>query len=152
MKAIKLEVFQQHIILLCKGHYKYDNIFVALKQIWAIRCGYEYDEKDTRVYTQIANDLYNILITIEPKKIDYMMSVIHDEINKPYSPKGMPPIEALIHEYRSMIFNSPISELDEKTNKRTILVVLPKPMKRVFNRILKGNGRYKDYELINKRK
>lgn len=41
-KPLEIKGIEGHIILLCKGHYKYSDILEALRMIWAIRCGYDY--------------------------------------------------------------------------------------------------------------
>jgi len=51
-----------------------------------------------------------------------------------------------VYEYGNIISNMQIRDSIE--GKPIILVKLPKPMKQVFNRILRGNGKYQDYELI----
>lgn len=148
---VTLEKFQGHIVLLCKMHYKYEDIFQALKKIWAIRCGYDYKDAGDDVYAYIAIDMYKIIKLCEPNRFDHYMDSILREISfKGFSkPKDMTPIQAIIWEFRSILCNLQIKEKDSK-GKYITLIKLPKPMKMVFNRILRGNGRYKDYDLISK--
>ncbi len=70
---ITLKKFQKHIVLYCKGQYNIPKgekgFFEGLKMIWAIRCGYDYEQtsKDTLAY--IANDMYSIISKCLPHKL-----------------------------------------------------------------------------------
>lgn len=165
---IKLETFQGHIVLLCKGHYinkKNDNndFFENLKKIWSVRCGYDYNPNDNRVLEYIADDMFEIICNCKrinsEEKIKYFMDVLHkavaDNNGAWWKPKEMSPIKTLIWEYRTLILHLQVNNVIEtegrKKHKITIPIVkLPKPMKQVFYRILNGNGRFKDYDKITK--
>ena len=145
---VTLDTFQGHIVLYCKGHYEYDDFFEGLKMIWAIRCGYDYKQCSSDVLTYIANDMYKIISICMPNKLLYLHEVLHKEVANQtfYKPKNMSPIEAIIWEYRGFISNMQIKDKVNKNYKT--LVKLPNRQIRIFNRILKGNGNYDDYQLI----
>lgn len=150
---IVLPIFQQHLILYCKGHYKYENFFEGLKMIWAVRCGYDYEHCSSDIETYIANELYEIIAKVQPKRLTYIMEIIHKEVNcrgRFGKPEGMTPIQAIIWEYRSILSCLRVREKPQGKKRYQWIVKLPKPQKQVFNRILRGNGRYEDYELISK--
>jgi hypothetical protein len=156
MKPIELDDFQGHIILYCKSHYNFPKtekgFFEGLKMIWAIRCGYDYELTGQDTLTYIANDMYRIIEKCLPTKIPYIMETMHRElvwnIGKP---ENLTPIEAIIWEYHSHISQMQIKEKSEGKKRYQWIVKLPKPKKRIFNRILNGNGRYSDYDLITKK-
>lgn len=153
---ITLDKFQGHIVLYCKGHYdtpKGDKgFFEGLKMIWAIRCGFDYKQSSRDVLTYIANDMYNIIAECEPKRLPHLMDLLHREIGKQafYKPKDMTPIEAIIWEYRGILCDMQIMRKTED-EKWECLVKLHRPYYQVFNRILRGNGMYEDYEKIKNR-
>jgi hypothetical protein len=145
---IELEAFQGHIVLYCKGHYKHDDFFEGLKMIWAIRCGYDYEytSKDTLSY--IAMDMYEIIAKTQPDRLPYLMEQLHRNLVPRWKGdyvENLSPIEAIIWQYRIMLCNMQVKERDNVTGKYKWLVKLPKPKKRIFNRILRGNGEYHDY-------
>ena len=145
---IELEAFQGHIVLYCKGHYKHDDFFEGLKMIWAIRCGYDYEytSKDTLSY--IAMDMYEIIAKTQAEQLSWVMRQLHVNL-VPLSvdsrSANLSPIEAIIWQYRIVLSNMRVKERDKVTGKYKWLVKLPKPKKRIFNRILRGNGEYHDY-------
>ena len=59
----KVNTIQGHIILYCKNHYQVKDVsFIeGLKRIWAIKCGYDYNEADNSMLEYIADDLFNII-------------------------------------------------------------------------------------------
>lgn len=135
-----------HIILLCKNHYKIkEGLVESLKMIWAIRCGYEYDKKDNSSLRYIMNELYTILL---PTITDHsrFQDQLHDYITS-WVYKDFTLEERVIKFYCSQISNLKVKE-KISDNKWQILINLPKPKKILFNRILRGNGRYEDYKLI----
>lgn len=150
-----LEKFQKHIVLYCKGQYYIPEgdkgFFEGLKMIWAIRCGYDYEYTSKDTLTYIANDMFNIIMQCKPEKLEFFMDKIHREIN-PISnwtkPKDLTHIEAIIWEYRSILSGMQIREKPEGEKRYKWLVYLGKPQPRLFNRILKGKGEYKDYEKV----
>lgn len=146
---IKLDEFDGHIVLYCKGWYYQEDVdfLVGLRRIWAIRCGYDYEENDKSIDQYIANRLYKIILEANPNinLIDFQIRV-HNEMAKDYLSRyqGLSTIEKLIKIYKSEIMMLQIRD-DKK-----VLVKLPKEKKRVFSRILKGKGEYNDYKLITK--
>lgn len=152
----KLEPIKGHIVLYCKGHYSIPkeekSFFEGLKRIWAIRCGYDYSQTSRDVLSYIAMEMYDILLeTQTSEKMEYIMEQLHRNLVPKWKEdfvRTLSPIEAVIWEYRYHISNIQIKEFDEKTKKYYELVKLPKPKKQVFNRILRGNGKYDDYKLI----
>lgn len=153
---VVLEIFQQHIILYCKGHYKFpsdsvEDFFEGLRMIWAIRCGYNYEQSTEDVYIDIANDMYDIIKQCKSNFSETMMHRLHRELSH-YNTyvsesEGLTPLKVIIWEYRSIIQNL---QVRENVNGRYFaLIKLPKSKKvKVFNRILSGNGYYNDYKLI----
>lgn len=144
---ITINDFQGHLTLLCKGHYKYKDIFAAFRMIWAIRCGYDYqEEKNNFVDQHIANELYDIVKKLCPHKISYLHELIHKELSNSWRYENLTPLECIILIYRSEIM---MVEVKSKVGKKwKNFIKLPKPKKQVFNRILRGNGRYEDYTKI----
>jgi hypothetical protein len=151
---IKLEKFQKHIVLYCKGQYNIPEgdkgFFEGLKMIWAIRCGYDYETCRQDVLIYIANDLYEIISTCLPNKLPYLMEIIHKEVGNQafYKPKDMAPIEAIIWEYRSILFNMQVRKKPEGKKRYQWLIKLDNKQPRLFNRILMGNGKYEDYRKV----
>lgn len=154
-QPIELTVMQGHIVLYCKGHYKYKDFFEGLKMIWAIRCGYDYELTSKETLSYIADEMYEILLeTQTPEKMRYIMEQVHRNIEPFWASefeKNLSPIQALIWQYRSHISNMQIKASFKDKNGYYELVKLPKPNKEVFNRILRGKGRYGDYDLIHKK-
>jgi len=148
MKPIEIKGIRGHMILLCKGHYKYQNILEAFRMIWAIRCGYDYEfAKKNQVDRYIADELYELLKLTDPKKIEYFHELLHKELQDTYKSEELTPLERIILIYRSYLS---MVQIKEKVGKKyKYLIKLPKPKKQVFNRILRGNGKYEDYKLIN---
>ena len=149
-KIISITPIQGRIILYCKGHYKYDDFFEGLKMIWAIRCGYNYKYTSKDTLTYIANDMFEIIMKCKPNKIEFFMDKIHRNINDNlfFTPKNLSPIEALVWEYRSILCTLQIKEKINKNYKT--LIKIPSKKESTMNRILKGKGKYNDYELITK--
>lgn len=144
---LELKGFDGHIVLYCKNHYKYPKGFIAgLRMIWAIRCGYDYNEKDIFANRNIADKLYSILRDLIPNGMTHLQERIHEDIVTPWRYEGLSPLEKLISIYCSEIMN--IQVKDKVGEKYIAFIKLPKPNKRVFNRILRGNGKYQDYYLI----
>lgn len=149
---IKLEPFQKHIVLYCKGQYDIPNgdkgFFDGLKMIWAIRCGYDYEHTSKDTLTYIANDMYNIISQCMPKRLPHLIENLHREINWSIGkPKNLEPIEAIIWEYRSMLSCMQVRERNSK-GKLIWLVDLRNTQPQLFNRILKGKGKYDDYRKV----
>jgi len=145
MKEIK--GFEGHVVLMYKHHYVFDNLLIALRQLWAIRCGYEYKEDDKSADRYIANKLYTIIQEVLPDKLTYFQEIIHEEICNTFRYPDYTPLEILISLYCSELTQLSMREQVGETWKWKIR--LPKPKKRVLNRIFRGNGRYEDYKLLN---
>jgi hypothetical protein len=164
-EPITLETFQGHLVLYCKGRYANSKItsrekalvefFEGLKMIWAIRCGYQYEQNDSdRVLEYIADEMFEIISECKRldsvEKIKHFMDVLHKEVYNQafYKPKNMSPIRAIIWEYNQIICQLQIFEIPEGKKRHVPIVILPKPKKQIFSRILNGNGRYDDYRKI----
>lgn len=150
---VDLEVFQGHIVLLCKGHYDYDcDFFEAIGRIWAIRCGWDYEHFTDDTYEYIADDMYNIILQCFPDNLRHIQRNIHKNLTWSIGrPKDLTPIKALIWEYRSVISGMQIKEKPEGRMNYRFMVKLPRPKRNIFNRILRGDGKYKDYWRIEKK-
>ena len=148
-EIIRLDPFQGHIVLLSKGWYKYNNLFEALRMIWAIRCGYDYKFTTKDVDSYIADEMWKIIMLCCPERLGYYIDNFHRGICEQGlgKPKDMTPIQAIIYQYYSIISGVQIRKRNEK-GEYIPIIILPKPLKRVFNRILRGNGRYSYYKLI----
>ena len=148
---VDLNTWEGHIVLLCKGWYSNKSnsdidFFDKLRRIWAIRCGVDEFTGD-RVLENVADTMYKILKKCRPDQMDYFHEILHRELAGGFGkPENMSHIQAIVWEYRSRISGLRIKEkVDDKWIK---LVRLPKPQKRISNRIIKGNGEFNDYELI----
>lgn len=144
---IKLEEFDGHIVLYCKGWYYQDDVdfLVGLRRIWAIRCGYDYQENDKSADEYIADRMFNIIVQANPK-LDFVhfQKRLHEELSKDYLSlyQDLNVIEKLIKIYKSELMMLQIKD-DKKT-----LIKLPSAKNRIFSKIIKGNGEYNDYKLI----
>lgn len=148
-ETVKLTPIQGHLIFLCKGLYKYDNIFEALKKLWAIRCGWDWQLSNNDTYTHIADDLFKIMTLCKGLDINISMQNIHRNINESRigKPPNMSPIQALIWEYGRILSQVQVKE-SLKNGEYYDLVTLPEPNKELFERIFRGEGHYEDYKLI----
>jgi len=116
--------------------------------IWAIRCGYDYEHTSKDTLTYIANDMYNIISQCMPERLPRLMESLHREINWSIGkPENLEPIEAIIWEYRSMLSCMQVRERNSK-GKLIWLVDLRNTQPQLFNRILKGKGKYDDYKKV----
>ena len=150
----KVTAIQGHIILYCKNYYSVKDVsFIeGLKKIWAIRCGYDYNETDNNMLEYIADELFNIIYEICNINIIDFQKKLHNEIcNRLYQyEKDNLAIVRIIHYYKHKLAFLQIAEYNSKTNKTKALIKLPIPKKRLFKRIIKGKGVYSDYNLISK--
>ena len=150
----KVDTIQGHIILYCKSHYQVKDVsFIeGLKRIWAIRCGYDYEEKDNSMLEYIANDLFNIIYqTYDIDIIDFQKKLHKELCNTFYRTKNtVYLIEKIIHYYKHYLAFLKVNEYDKETGITTNILKLPSPNKELFKRILKGNGVSSDYNLISK--
>jgi len=147
--VLEIKGIEGHIVLLCKNNYKYDDFLVALRRLWAIRCGYDYEHnEDGSADEYIADELFRIFKIINPEKAENYYKYLHREFNNSFGKHdNLKPLEICILSYRSEIA---FSQVKERVNQKyRVLIKLPKPKKRVFNRIFKGGGKYGDYKIIN---
>lgn len=150
-KPVLLTSIQGHIVIYCKGLYDYKDFFEGLKMIWAVRCGYDYKHTSSDTYTYIANDMFKIIMLCKPERLEHIVETIHRDINPAWYnllPKDLTPIQYLILQYRNVLSNLQVK--DKLTKNYRTLIKLPRPKKATFNRILRGKGKYSDYELITK--
>jgi hypothetical protein len=157
-EPITLETFNGHLVLYCKGHYnakdKRIDFFDGLKRIWAVRCGYDYNPNEgDRVLEYIADSMFEIIAECKQfdtvERVKHFMDVIHKGVSdQSFKPEGMSPIRALIWEYRVVLIHLKVNDVPEGKKRYVPIVVLPKPMKQTFFRILNGNGNYDDYRKI----
>ena len=159
-ETIKLDTFEGHLVLLCKGHYinksKTDDFFKILSYFWSVRCGVATDAfKGDKFLENVADEMYRIMKRCNPERMEYFQEVLHRELTyKPFlnihmKPIDMSHIQAVVWEYRAFLCNLKIK--DTKKDKWYTLVSLPKPQNQILKRICNGNGRYKDYDLLTKK-
>ena len=145
-ETIKLDKWEGHIILMCKNHYDVKGVdfFTGLKNLWCIRCGIPIEDKDY-ILEYIANAMHELIITCAPSKEKYLHQIVHKALvgKAFFTPENLSPIQSVIWEYRTQLHN-----LQIRDGVKNVLIELPKPQKRVIKRIVRGNGRFCDYELI----
>lgn len=151
---IKLEKFQKHIVLYCKGHYKIPDgdkgFFEGLKMIWAIRCGYDYELTSRDTLSYITDDMFKIIMQCEPQRLQHLICNLHREINWGIGkPANLTPIEAIIWEYRSILANLQIRKSIPNTDDYETIIDIEPLQVNLFNKILSGKGEYTDYEKVN---
>jgi len=150
---ITLEKFQEHLVLYCKGHYYASDVdFVeGLKRIWAIRCGYDYKNEPSAVGTYIANELYKIITICLPYSLPHIQELLHrslgNRLGSSFKPDNLEPIDIILWEYKNIIAQLQVKK-EQPDGKYETLIKLPKPKKQLFNRIVRGNGKYGDYKLV----
>ena len=158
MTNVTLDTFDGHLVLLCKGHYVGKNdFFKAIVKFWSVRCGMDmhfFDSSD-RVFENIADTMFKIMNLCAPEKMMYFHEVLHREIatNNKFGtkPKNMSHIKAIVWEYRNFILQLQVKESSVRGRKTIIYINLPKPQKRIIERICNGQGKYEDYELLTKK-
>jgi len=150
MKEIKIDTFDGHLVLLCKNWYTVKGVdfFTSVKRLWAVRCGLDKEYATDHLYENIADHLVNIILQYKYKENPiHLFEILHREVdNDLLNPRKLTAIEKMIWEYRSIVGNLKIRDVDKKV----VYVRLPKPQKQIVKRIVRGNGRYKDYELLTK--
>lgn len=153
-EVVKLDTFDGHLVLLCKGHYETGiDFFEALKRIWEVRCGVsQHAFSGNAVFENIADRMYEMIKKCSPEKLDYFYQIVHRELTSGgfTKPEGMSHIQALIWEYRSVLAMLQIKEKDSN-NLWYNLIDLPKPQKQIIKRICRGNGEYADYNKLVKK-
>ena len=133
------EDFYGHVILYCKNHYTCKNgLIYGLRRMFAARCGVPSDTND--MDDNIANRLFNLCIITTGMGAAHLMSVVHREISKNHD--GIPTLHILIKLYASYVAFSSV-----KDDEGNVILKLPKPKKRVYNKIL--NAKDFDYAIYN---
>lgn len=134
-----------HLILYSKGYYKTDNVLEGLRLIWCTICGLPADKTSKSNDIFIANTLIEVINNCSSITTEELQFKIHLRLDATIT-DNYTHIEAIILAYLGILSSI---QIKCKYNIRyKALILLPKPKKRVFNRILKGNGRYEDYKLI----
>lgn len=136
--------FDGHLILYCKGHYTCkDGFLVGLRRIFDARSGVP--TTSNHMDHSVANRLFNICINSSEVTLDQLITNMHRELwTKEVfkNAEGYTALETLVLLYASYIRYRSVKQEDG-----TILLKLPKPKKRIYNKILKG-GDY-DYSIYN---
>ena len=143
-KAIDILGFDGHLVLYCKRHYHVESVdfLVGMRRMWATKCGYDYRDGDKSVDRHIADHLCEIIKLSMPSKFSYLYEIVHYELSNEWKYEGMTTFEKLIFIYAMQVMQMQVRE------GKTKIINLPKPKKQVLKRIIRGNGRYKDYELV----
>ena len=146
-KPLSVELTQEQTIwmYLCKGHYKRPervDFLKAIRMLWAIRCGYDYEESDKRMYRHVADVLFELLMILEPKKQKYIHQLVHDELTSTFKYEDLTPIEIVIMCYRNHIMQALV------INRNDFELILGEKREDAVNKVLEGNGEYGDYKLI----
>lgn len=148
--TLKIDGFDGHLVLYCKNHYNVKNIdlITGFQRMWAVRCGYGIECIDKGSLEHIADRLFKILSQTNGFDSVHFLKRLHNEVSKTYLNRyeGLTPIEILIYFYASEIMQLQVYD----TKSKITFIELPKPKKRLFNRILKGNWEFDDYKLIQK--
>lgn len=148
---ITLEKFQGHIILYCKSHYRVEDVdfITGLRRIWAVRCGHDVEHIDNSSDEYIANEMYRIIKATMPKKLNYFHEIVHKQLGSRFmfkDERNKTPLERLINIYGTELA---LMQVREKRNVYfKNIIKLPRPQRRLFNRILSGKGRYEDYKKV----
>lgn len=142
----RFEGFDGHIILLCKNHYNIKDVKLidALRRVWCVRCGLDVEHANGQLDQYIANRLCDIIDTINPNRVREILRNIHSELHPVFSYRyeGMTPLEILISMYRSEIAFTKVKENEE------FLIELPEPLPELFDKIIRGEGEFNDYQLV----
>lgn len=116
-----------------------------------IRCGHDIEHIDKSSLEYIADKLYTIIAkSVDNFDCSSFQKRIHNELCKTYLSRwdNLTHIETLIMIYRSELCHLKVAE-HIGDNKWKDIIKLPTPKKRLFKRIIRGNGVYEDYDLIN---
>ena len=143
---VNLTPFQGHIILYCKLHYGVDSVsFIdGVKRLWIAKCK---DDGSDDMVDYIANYLFEIICTVSEFDAVEFQSRLHLSLFE-YNPKKKSAIELIISFYIFQLSKLKTSEYDSISGKIKMLLPLPNPKKRVFNKIISGKGDYIDYKLL----
>ena len=143
---VNLTPFQGHIILYCKLHYGVDGVsFIdGFKRLWTAKCK---EDGSDDMLDYIANYLFEIICTVSDFNAVEFQNRLHLSLFE-YNPKKKSAIELIISFYIFQLSNLKTSEYDSISGKIKMLLPLPNPKKRVFNKIISGKGDYIDYKLL----
>lgn len=149
-EPIKLDTFEGHLVLICKGHYLGENdFFDALKRFWAVRCGVGEFTHDS-VFENIADTMYEIMEKTSPGRMKYFHQVLHRDLtDKFFEPEyitSMSAIKRVVWSYRDSLMQLQINDIID--GKTVNLINLPEEQKQILKRVCNGNGRYKDYDKL----
>lgn len=146
---IQLKGFQGHMVLYCKLHYQVQNVtfLQGIRRIWALRCGLDQEHTEKGQSDRyIANELYKILISLNPSIISNYYQIIHQELENNFRFEGLNALERLILIYRSEIMSI---QIKEKLGEDYVSIIqLPEPNQPLFERIIAGRAEYSDYKLV----
>lgn len=137
----ELSNFEGHLVLYCKKHYhvSYVDFILGLQRIIAVYSGMDAENISKH---HILNKLAKIVTVLYSDwSIEQILFYVHDVVCSNYY-KECSVEDKLIFQYCSLIYDSQI-----KRGKK-VLVKLPEPQKRLFKRIVRGNGNYNDYKLV----
>jgi hypothetical protein len=137
----ELSSFDGHLVLYCKKHYSVPNVdlILGLQRMIGVYCGNDAKDIAKRHILTKLSKIVSILYS--DWNIEQILSHVHEAItNKWYEDLSVE--HKLIVEYVVLICHV------QTKQGRKILVKLPKPQKRLFKRIIRGNGNYNDYKLI----
>ena len=137
----ELTNFDGHLVLYCKRHYDvyYVDFTLGLQRIIAVYSGIDTENVSKHHILTKLSKIVSVLYS--DWSIEQILSHVHEAIcNNYYEECSIE--DRLIFQYCSLIYGSQI-----KSGKK-VLVELPKPQKRLFKRIVRGNGNYNDYKLV----
>ena len=143
---VNLTPFQGHIILYCKLHYGVDGVsFIdGFKRLWTAKCK---EDGSDDMLDYIANYLFEIICTVSDFDAVEFQNRLHLSFLE-YNPKNKTALELIISFYIFQLSKLKTSEYDSISGKIKMLLPLPNPKKRVFNKIISGKGDYIDYKLL----
>lgn len=149
------EKFDGHIILYCKGHYNLKDVdfILGLQRIWAVRCGLSFEHIRGSFNEYMADRLFVIFKTCNPKKQEWFYQIFHKEFCDDWKYGDVIGIDRIIHIYANELAQLQIKEAKVKLSGKPMLgyvtlIKLPKPQKRLFKKIVSGKGGYNDYKLV----
>ena len=143
---VEITPIQGHIILYCKLHYGVDDVsFIdGFKRLWTAKCK---EDGSDDMLDYIANYLFEIICTVSEFDAVEFQNRLHLSFLE-YNPKNKTALELIISFYIFQLSKLKTSEYDSISGKIKMLLTLPNPKKRVFNKIISGKGDYIDYKLL----
>ena len=129
--------FDSHIVLYCKRHYNVPNVdlILGLQRMIGAYCGN--DAKDISKHHILTKLSEIVSVLYSDWSIKQILSRVHEALtNRLY--ENLSVEERLILEYVTLICHTQVKE------GRQIFINLPKPQKRLFKRIVRGNGKFED--------